>query len=113
MQQYLLFEPIFFDILYELRYVAQEYQSTGIDGYLLLPPPPNPTHHVIALSTVIRLCPPLAFPSEPGTEIKAMIFWSHGYAAHVNGPTLVDFTSGMTAKGFAVIAMDQIGHGYR
>jgi len=41
------------------------------------------------------------------------LFWYHGYAAHVNGPTLLDFADGMTAGGFAVVAVDQHGHGYR
>lgn len=42
-----------------------------------------------------------------------MVFWFHGYAAHINGPTLLDFTKGMAAKGYAVVALDQHGHGYR
>ncbi|CAN0264366.1 unnamed protein product [Ascophyllum nodosum] len=43
---------------------------------------------------------------------KAVIFWFHGYAAHVNGPTFQKFTKGITAKGFVVVALDQHGHGY-
>lgn len=45
--------------------------------------------------------------------MKAILFWYHGYAAHVNGPTLLEFTDGITAGGFAVVAVDQHGHGYR
>ena len=45
--------------------------------------------------------------------MKALLFWYHGYAAHINGPTLLDFTQGMAASGYAVIAVDQHGHGYR
>eukprot|EP00903_Cladosiphon_okamuranus_P005865 g5802.t1 len=52
------------------------------------------------------------FLPEAGVEVKALLFWYHGYAAHVNGPTLLDFTKGMAASGYAVIALDQHGHGY-
>eukprot|EP00752_Nemacystus_decipiens_P011577 g10281.t1 len=52
------------------------------------------------------------FLPEGGVEMKALLFWYHGYAAHVNGPTLLDFTRGMAASGYAVIAVDQHGHGY-
>lgn len=44
---------------------------------------------------------------------RAIIFWHHGYAAHVSGPTLLEFTKGATARGFAVVALDHHGHGYR
>ncbi|CAN0057683.1 unnamed protein product [Scytosiphon promiscuus] len=47
-----------------------------------------------------------------GVETKALFFWYHGYAAHINGPTFGDFTKGMAANGYAVIAVDQHGHGY-
>lgn len=54
------------------------------------------------------------FLPAPGTvEIKALLVWCHGYAAHVNGPTMLRVMEGMNKKGFAVIALDHHGHGYR
>lgn len=47
------------------------------------------------------------------SEIRAIMFWYHGYASHVNGPTLVKVATGLAENGFAVIAVDQHGHGYR
>lgn len=46
-------------------------------------------------------------------EVKALLVWSHGYAAHVNGPTVAKVMAGMNENGFAVIAIDHHGHGYR
>ena len=46
-------------------------------------------------------------------EVKALLVWSHGYAAHVNGPTVAKVMKGMNESGFAVIAIDHHGHGYR
>ncbi|CAM9770803.1 unnamed protein product [Ectocarpus sp. 13 AM-2016] len=52
------------------------------------------------------------FLPETGVEMKALLFWYHGYAAHINGPTFREFAEGMSAGGYAVIAVDQHGHGY-
>ncbi|CAM9758904.1 unnamed protein product, partial [Ectocarpus fasciculatus] len=49
---------------------------------------------------------------EKRVEMKALLFWYHGYAAHINGPTFREFAEGMAAGGYAVIAVDQHGHGY-
>lgn len=45
--------------------------------------------------------------------VQASIFYCHGLNAHVNGKHLVtDLLPRIAAKGFAVFAMDIIGHGY-
>lgn len=46
-------------------------------------------------------------------DAKAIIFYHHGYSAHINGPTFVKLANGLRDLGFAVVAMDQHGHGYR
>ncbi|CAN0390274.1 unnamed protein product, partial [Laminaria digitata] len=52
-------------------------------------------------------------PAPGKAEIKALLVWCHGYAAHVNGPTVSKVMAGMNENGFAVIAIDHHGHGYR
>lgn len=65
------------------------------------------------LNAMNCVCVDVSLGTISGVEMKALLFWYHGYAAHINGPTFREFAEGMAAGGYAVIAVDQHGHGYR
>ena len=50
----------------------------------------------------------LALPEEP----RAVVFFLHGYGAHVSGPSPLALAEGLTKEGFAVFLHDHVGHGY-
>lgn len=43
---------------------------------------------------------------------KAIVFFYHGYGAHVNGPTIREISEGMAANGYVLVLADAHGHGY-
>lgn len=44
---------------------------------------------------------------------KAILFFFHGYGAHINGPSVQELSVGLAAEGYVVVLLDSHGHGYR